>query len=67
MQRQILSIENTDLAADHFMSIVFGLPMLRSSFQVPSLFQTDEALVEWVQSAVDIFLRAYSSAEQADM
>ncbi len=63
VQRQILSLENTDLAADHFMSIVFGWPMLRTSFQLPSLFQTDEALAEWVQSAVDVFLRAHTGTE----
>ncbi|MEH2252756.1 TetR/AcrR family transcriptional regulator [Nostoc sp.] len=63
VQRQVLSINNTDLAADHFMSIVFGWPMLRASFQLPSLFQTDEALAEWVQSAVDIFLRAHTGKE----
>ena len=65
VQRQVLLIENTDIAADHFMSIVFGWPMLRSSFQLPSLFQTDEALARWVWSAVDVFLRAYSNAGQA--
>ncbi|MEH2422810.1 MAG: TetR/AcrR family transcriptional regulator [Nostoc sp.] len=63
VQRQVLSINNTDLAADHFMSIVFGWPMLRASFQLPSLFQTDEALAEWVQSAVDVFLRAHTGKE----
>ena len=64
VQRQVLSIENTDLAADHFMSIVFGWPMLRSNFQLPSLFQTDEALAEWVRSAVDTFLRPHSRLAQ---
>ena len=63
VQREVLSIENTDLAADHFMSIVFGWPMLRASFQLPSLFETDEALAEWVQSAVDVFLRAYTDTK----
>ncbi|MDF5728458.1 MAG: TetR/AcrR family transcriptional regulator [Rhizonema sp. PD38] len=64
VQRQVLLIENTDIAADHFMSIVFGWPMLRSSFQLSSLFQTDEALAEWVRSAVDVFLRAHSNTGQ---
>ncbi|WP_334737631.1 TetR/AcrR family transcriptional regulator [Nostoc sp.] len=63
VQRQILLIENTDLAADLFMSIVFGWPMLRASFQLPSLFETDEALAEWVQNAVDVFLRAHTGTE----
>lgn len=66
VQRRVLLIENSDIAADHFMSIVFGWPMLRSSFQLPSLFQTDEALAEWVQSAVDVFLRAHSNARPAN-
>ena len=65
VQRQILSIDNTDLAADHFMSSVFGWPMLRASFQLPSLFPTDAALATWVRGAVDAFLRAHSHAEQA--
>ena len=65
VQRQVLLIENTDIAADHFMSIVFGWPMLRSSFQLPSLFQTEEALAGWVRSAVDVFLRAHSNTGQA--
>lgn len=65
VQRRVLLLENTDIAADQFMSIVFGWPMLRTSFQLPSLFQTDEALAGWVRSAVDVFLRAHSNAGQA--
>ena len=59
VKRGELAIEDTDLAAEQFMSIVFGWISLRSSFHLPPAFPTEKALAKWVRSAVDVFLRAY--------
>ena len=63
VERGLLTIEDTSLAASHFLSMVTGMPILRGSLRLSQFEGAEDAMNRWIQGAVQMFVCAYRSKE----
>ena len=57
--RGVLAVENVDEAAEQLFGTLLGAQVMRVCLRLPPYLSDDEALVRWVRSGVDAFLRAH--------
>ena len=65
VERGLLTIEDTTLAASHFLSMVTGMPILRGSLRLSQFEGAEDAMGQWIQCAVEMFVCAYRSKNPA--
>ena len=59
-ERGEMVIENLDFAVEQLLGTLLGGTALRLGYRLPLLFNDDEELARWVQSGVEVFLRAHA-------
>ena len=57
--RGVLVVGNVDEAVEQLFGMLLGGQIMRTCLRLPPFLKDDEALVRWVRSGVEAFLRAY--------